>query len=103
MPSVADWEPAYSRHAARRSQSRSIPPRLFALVLAHADIDCYVWGGLKAAMVTRRKLARMKREMTLPDREALDSLIVVYDPADGYVVTAFHDLGGHRGKAYRRR
>lgn len=91
-----------SRHARARCQQRSVPVRLVSLVLEHADRRVFVGSGVQAAMITRKRLRTTRAPAIYDQRERLEGLIVLHDPRDGAVITAFRGCG-RAARRYRRR
>lgn len=95
------FDPGFSRHAQARSQARAIPRGIAGLVIDHANIERNVGGGVVSAMVTKRKLARLKL-VPLAVREKMEGVVVLYAEADGSIVSVFH-AHGRKARWYRRR
>lgn len=70
-------DPFLTAHAERCGVQRNIPDALQEMVLKHADWRTYRPGGLKVALITRRKLERMADKVALDLRERLEGVHVL--------------------------
>ena len=90
-----------SGHARERGARRNISPEIVGRVLMYADSRVHVGGGVKACMITRRRLNQLCVANPLTEFERLESIVVLFDPANRAVITVFRAIG-RASKRYRR-
>jgi hypothetical protein len=93
--------PRLSRHARVRAQARGIPLHVIEAILAHADRRCFIDGGRRALMVSRRHLDGLAEAVPAAARERMEGIILVINRTGEVIVTVLHAYSP-RGRHYRR-
>lgn len=91
----------FTRHAERRAKARGVPLRIVSAICANADRRSHVGGGCLSLMVSKSELESLAGLIPAEDRERMQGVAVVVDPATETVVTVLH-MRGRRGARYRR-
>jgi len=81
---------AVSPHAVTRCQQRGVRKAVLSMLLEHWDQDVPVGGGRTSVTVSRKGVARLKRQGHAPAMMDLVSSLAAVLDGDGRVVTTLH-------------